>query len=246
MTSRFVPRQRLARESIEALLSTMSAGSKLPSEEQLAKQLGISRPTIRSALSALEQEGLIVRRHGVGTFASTPHTDMDASLQVLNSVADIVRNNGYTPAVTDVHITSVSLPTAVCDALLLPTASPGFRVVRTVTADGQPAVFLVDYLPETIGKISVDLSVFSDKMIAALAHLGVFILYARTHLSIQRSTAEAAEALNIATGDPVLYLQQVAYTTDHTPAIYSIGYHREGVITYTLTRYADVSERAEP
>jgi GntR family transcriptional regulator len=95
----------------------MSPGSRLPSEEQMAKQLGISRPTIRSALSALEQEGLVVRRHGVGTFATTPQTVMDASLQVLNSVADIVRNNGYESSVTDVHITPAVLPQAVCESL---------------------------------------------------------------------------------------------------------------------------------
>lgn len=246
MTSRFVPRQRLARESIEALLSTMSPGSRLPSEEQMAKQLGISRPTIRSALSALEQEGLVVRRHGVGTFATTPQTVMDASLQVLNSVADIVRNNGYEPSVTDVHITPAVLPQAVCEALALAPETQGHRVIRTVLADGQPAVFLIDYLPDTIGRISVDLSVFSDKMLSAMAGLGVPILYARTHLSIKRSSAEAAAALGIVAGDAVLYLQQVAYTADHIPAIYSIGYHREGVITYTLTRYTDVSERADP
>ncbi|MGQ9767650.1 MAG: GntR family transcriptional regulator, partial [Anaerolineae bacterium] len=43
-------------------------GARLPSEHALSEQLGISRPTLREALHQLEEEGLIVRRHGVGTF----------------------------------------------------------------------------------------------------------------------------------------------------------------------------------
>ncbi|MDF2859258.1 MAG: GntR family transcriptional regulator, partial [Neobacillus sp.] len=41
---------------------------KLPSEFDLAKQLGVSRATLREALRILEEENVIIRRHGVGTF----------------------------------------------------------------------------------------------------------------------------------------------------------------------------------
>ncbi len=246
MSSRFVPRQQLARESIERLLAAIHPGERLPSEEQLAKQLGISRPTIRSALSALEQEGLVLRRHGVGTFANIPHPVMDASLLVLNSVADIVRNNGYEPSVTDIRMMPVILPEGVCEELSVPLGTPGHRVTRTILADKQPAVFLVDYLPEKVAGVFVDLSVFSDKMMPALAKLGVPIAYAQTHLSIRRADEEAAAALRVSPGDAVLFLAQVAYTAGHIPVISSIGYHKEGIVTYTLTRHTPASGREEP
>jgi DNA-binding FadR family transcriptional regulator len=47
-----------------------ATGDRLPSERQLAAQLGVSRPTIREALSALESKGLVVTRVGSGTFVT--------------------------------------------------------------------------------------------------------------------------------------------------------------------------------
>ncbi len=46
-------------------------GEKLPSEFELSKQLGISRATLREAFRLLEEDGVVIRRHGVGTFVHT-------------------------------------------------------------------------------------------------------------------------------------------------------------------------------
>ncbi|MCL4318521.1 MAG: GntR family transcriptional regulator [Firmicutes bacterium] len=246
MTGRFVPRQRLARDGIEEILMSTIPGERLPSEDKLAKLLGMSRPTIRSALSALEQEGLVIRKHGVGTFAVRSLRTMNASLHVLNSVADIVTDNGYEPSVTNIRIASVTLPQHVTDALGLPEGTGGYRVTRTVLASGEPAVFLVDYLPTQVGSVMVDVSVFADKMMSALARLGIIISSATTQISIKHTSEEAATALGIPPEEAVLYLQQVAYTTEHVPVIYSIGYHREGYISYSITRHTELKERPGP
>ena len=47
------------------------ADSKLPTEKGLMKTLGVGRATVRSALSELEHDGRIYKRHGVGTFVSS-------------------------------------------------------------------------------------------------------------------------------------------------------------------------------
>ena len=47
------------------------ADSKLPTEKELMKTLGVGRATVRSALSELEHDGRIYKRHGVGTFVSS-------------------------------------------------------------------------------------------------------------------------------------------------------------------------------
>jgi GntR family transcriptional regulator len=65
---------------------TFQPGEQLPSEADLAVQLGISRPTLREALHNLEQEGLIVRRHGVGTFVSRRTLVLESGLEVLESL----------------------------------------------------------------------------------------------------------------------------------------------------------------
>jgi GntR family transcriptional regulator len=62
-------------------------GQQLPSEGEFARQLGISRPTLREALHSLELEGLIYCRHGVGTFVNPSYGKrMESGLEVLESI----------------------------------------------------------------------------------------------------------------------------------------------------------------
>ena len=65
--------QRLYRQIAEQLRSLIasgefSPGSRLPAERDLAKQLGVSRPSVREALIALEVEGIIDVRTGSGIY----------------------------------------------------------------------------------------------------------------------------------------------------------------------------------
>lgn len=49
---------------------TLQASSRLPGEAELAAHYGVTRMTVRQALTSLVNEGLVVRRHGVGTFVA--------------------------------------------------------------------------------------------------------------------------------------------------------------------------------
>jgi len=67
------------------------AGERLPSERQLASWFGVSRPTIRVALSQLESRGLVVTRSGSGTFvAEREHRDGDGRASTAGSAADLL------------------------------------------------------------------------------------------------------------------------------------------------------------
>ena len=60
------------KDSLRKLISekAFNEAGKLPPEEELARQLAVSRITIRKALTDLEQEGLLLRIHGRGTFVN--------------------------------------------------------------------------------------------------------------------------------------------------------------------------------
>ncbi len=60
-------------EQIESMIvdGILKEGRKLPSERELAEAMGVSRPKLREALQQLESDGLVVVRHGEGTFVST-------------------------------------------------------------------------------------------------------------------------------------------------------------------------------
>lgn len=69
---------------------------KLPSEFELAKQLGVSRATLREALRVLEEENVIIRRHGVGTFVSA-RPMFTSGIEQLSSVTEMIRQAGRKP-----------------------------------------------------------------------------------------------------------------------------------------------------
>ncbi len=69
---------------------------KLPSEFELAKQLGVSRATLREALRVLEEENIIIRRHGVGTFVNARPL-FTSGIEQLSIVTDMIRQAGRKP-----------------------------------------------------------------------------------------------------------------------------------------------------
>ncbi len=213
-------------------------GERLPSEDALALQLGVSRATVRSALIALEQEGLVSRQHGRGTFVAATRPHLRASLQELCSVADIVQQSGHRATVRHIEKFPLTLPNFVCTGLGLESGAQGWCVTRTVYADGEPAVYLVDYLPNTVVGVRVNLDLFSDRMMVALHRGGVDIAFAVAHVTLSRATEAAARALNVPTDEAVLLLTQVAHTALNEPIVYSLGYHREGYVSYSVMRNA--------
>jgi GntR family transcriptional regulator len=73
-------------ERLRQLISETEPGGRLPSEPKLAKQMGVSRATLREAMRLFETQGVIHRRQGVGTFVIPPSQVMDTGLEVLESI----------------------------------------------------------------------------------------------------------------------------------------------------------------
>ena len=82
----------LAQQAADEILSGIRSGKLadgdglLPSEAELSRRFEVSRATIREALAKLEHAGIIIRRHGVGTFVAPPQPVIDAGLEELESL----------------------------------------------------------------------------------------------------------------------------------------------------------------
>jgi GntR family transcriptional regulator len=97
------PFQRLQAD-LAALISRSPAGQRLPSEPDLAKQLGVSRATLREAMRSFETQGLIRRRQGSGTFVVGKVQALDSGLEVLESLDTIAKRMGLEMSVSDLNI----------------------------------------------------------------------------------------------------------------------------------------------
>ena len=73
---------------------TYEKGDRLPTEPKLAKELGVSRATLREALKQLESEGAISRVHGLGTFVATTEPSITLDISVPRSVSRLIKSLG--------------------------------------------------------------------------------------------------------------------------------------------------------
>ena len=112
------PFQRL-QVDLAALIERTPAGSRLISEPDLAKQLGVSRATLREAMRTFETKGLIRRRQGAGTFVVGKVPVIDAGLEVLESLDTMARRMNLAIAVSDLNLEQIATHAFGDDDLLL-------------------------------------------------------------------------------------------------------------------------------
>ena len=87
-------KQELARDALLDLVDDLGVGAAIPPERRLAAELGVSRPTLRAAIEELVREGLLLRRHGSGTYVAEPKIALPLTM---TSFSDDMRQRGMRP-----------------------------------------------------------------------------------------------------------------------------------------------------
>lgn len=213
-------------------------GSQLPAEPELAAELGVSRATLREALRSLQDEGLLTRARGTGTFVShIPRvlTSLDANFGVTDAIRAAGMEPGFREAVTRIE------PAGDAEAARL-RVEPGDDVVvveRVRTADGRPVVWSQDVLPTRV----------VERRPEALPHLargsmyetlerefGVVIHHGVAAFAPMKADRATVQKLGVARNALVLYLQQVDFDDGGTPVLSSHEWHLAGAFDFTVVR----------
>ena len=230
------PFQRL-QVDLAALIARTPAGQRLPSEPELAKQLGVSRATLREAMRAFETQGLIRRRQGSGTFVVGKMRGLlDNGLEVLESLETMAKRLGLEVSVSDLSVESLPADDDAATALGVPSGTPLTRVRRVVRADGRPVAYLVDILPEVILHVE-DLPVdFHGSVLDFLLDRGDPLRTSRANVSAIGGTAEVAKALEIQRGDVLLHFYSQLFDEENRIVDYSLSYFIPGYFHFHIMR----------
>ncbi|MDX6739522.1 GntR family transcriptional regulator [Actinocorallia sp. A-T 12471] len=124
------------RDYLLDLIEQHAPGTPLPSERDLAQELGVSRPTLRAAVEDLTQAGLLVRQHGRGTFTSPNKVNQQLSGTSTNAFAVPPAEGTWLSAVLEFE--TFPAGAAMGSKLQLSPSEPVLRIVRLRTVDGEP------------------------------------------------------------------------------------------------------------
>lgn len=146
------PRSTLSMQVAEKLRERIISGefaehARLPSEATLATEHSVSRVTVRTALRSLEAQGLIVTRHGAGSFVAPFGSGIRTGLQELRSISQTIRELGRTPGMERRAHQVRTATSAERERLGLPAGAEVVDVQRRVLADGEPVAFSYDIIP---------------------------------------------------------------------------------------------------
>lgn len=211
----------------------LHAGDRLPSEGDLAKFLGISRNTLRETYVALESEGSIIRRHGIGTFVAQPPMIQD-SLNAFSSFARIVEEAGYTPHFTILEMGEVFAPPPIYNTFQITEPATVFFMKRLVLADQTPAIYLNDYFSPVIQANQLPWEDFDggnvvDFLIATLESPPHQL---HSHIKAVSIVGDAAVYLEIADYSPALKVQSIIYDMHHRPITFSNIWFNPAIVEF--------------
>lgn len=207
---------------------------KLPSEFQLSKQLGVSRATLREALRILEEENVVTRKHGVGTFVN-PKPIFSSGIEQLNSVTSMIVNSGRIPGSQYLSTELIEPMEDDRDRFSPKDIHTIAKIERVRTADHNPVVFCIDKIPE--GIIPLDRVHEVDSLFKLIEeHSNKRIAYAVTHIEPIGYHDRIYEILNCGPEQSLLLLKQMHYSEEDEPVLYSANYFRSDVFSFHVLR----------
>lgn len=203
----------------------LEPGGRLPPESELIQGSNLSRVTIRKGLEILENEGLVERKQGLGTFVRNP---ISQELSRVQTIAEVLLSRGITPRVKVISFGTVRPPEIVSRALLLNGNEKLLLAKRLYLNGDDPLALLHIFLPLSIREQADVLrsESFSTETTYTMweERVGIPIQGATHSIRAARADKEDAEALGVKSDDPVLILDRVTYAKDGRPLEF-VMYH---------------------
>lgn len=230
------PFQRLQAQLADLIASTPT-GERLPAEPELAKNLGVSRATLREAMRSFEGQGLIRRRQGVGTFVVRQSKVLESGLEVLESIESLAAKIGLEVKMGALHVDRMAASPEQATALRVPTNSALLQISRIILAENRPVAFLIDVLPEDILAVEDLQHGFTGSVLDFLIRRGTPSLdYAFTDLRAVPASAEIARSLEVQRGDVLLMLVAYLYARSGQVVANTYSYFLPGYFRFHVVR----------
>jgi GntR family transcriptional regulator len=212
--------------------------NKLPSESHLAAELGISRLTVREALTVLENEGFITRSQGSSSTITTFARKLTENIDHAGELKRFIKDCGYEVLVDKITYSWEKSTKEQADALKIRPGDELLIVKKRFCADNKPAVYCINRIP----KIYMNKETFSEKELGedifsfAEENNNFYLSHDLMELVPTVADDEIEEMLNLEKNTPLLCLDITKYTDKGIPVMYNTEYYVHDLIKFTASR----------
>jgi GntR family transcriptional regulator len=219
-----------------------SPGEKLPSEDQLAREFSVSRITLREALRVLEDDGVIIRRHGAGTFVRDKRVVPIQNLSSIVSISTIFKRAGLEDRFSKAESKKIAATPRIAEKLGIPSGQEVWEVERLRTLGENPAIYGFDYFPAAFIPLGEENSLNDYKH--SLYHFLSEVCGQTSDDGVCRfkpimSDKKLSNILKIRLNSPLMYIETVDFDPNKQPILYSFSYYVPEMFLFEAHRRMD-------
>lgn len=230
------PVQQRAHDLVRHLIQElgMSSGDRIPSERDLAERFGISRMTVRKALSAMVASGQLERRGTAGTYIPEPVVVRPLSKRVSTAISEVVGQRGKQPGARLLFFEQAKADANVARRLQLEDGAPVIVIKRLRLSDGVPFCVETSYLPQgrVPGLVAAD--VFDAPSLYALLRERFGMTFAQSdfHVFVAPPPETESQLLGLPKGAGALGMRSTVYDVDGRAAEYLISWNHPDRVAF--------------
>ena len=208
-------------------------GYMIPSENELSREFGISRMTVRSVITKLVQEGLLFRIPGKGTYVS--EQKIVAKSLSYAGIREQLEQMGYEVSTQLLDTTRELGSEKLCNIFGLPQGTYFLKILRLRFLKGEPLSIHTSYIPADLCPGLEHQDLINDQLCHLMSSkFGLVRKHTQETLESVASNAEEAQLLHIHEGHPLLLLEDTIFGENNKPFEYAKVIFRGDRITITL------------
>lgn len=212
-------------------------GARIPSETDLADQLGVSRTTIRDALSRLQIEGVIVRKQGAGTFVNKAGLQIRSRLEEIWCYENVLEDHGYEPSTRILSLRVERPERAVAEILGMGEGEELLLIEKLFLANDKPVILTVNHIPAKLIKCPFVEDDFRAPVYRFLREFGSQRLsYYVSDIVPTKAIRALAETLGLQVNSALISFEEVGYNEENAPIVMARSYFRDDLLRFRLIR----------
>jgi GntR family transcriptional regulator len=191
-------------------------GEQLPPERELSENFGVTRMTLRRALRILDEQGLIIRKHGIGTYIAEPK--IDRKMEVVFRFSSDMQQRGFKPRAMLINFEQIMAESSMSKDLMVPISTQIYSILRLRSINHEP-VMLESYLIPVPRFPRLDQYDLENRSIYEILEYEYGVPIARARQSFEPVIAADFEArlLDISVGDALMMEKRLSYDVNDLP-----------------------------